>query len=160
MDMYNLFIALIVLICLLIIIFLGYVLNHHVRREPKSQTTQRENDIEANLPTQRPSRPEVLHEHYDQEQRLSHLTTVAPSIELLPEIRTSSDRAEDWLDRRDSRVTDGDLGLKTIKMLAVEDGSDSKWGRKGRQGGDGNEARKDVTEKVDEKVESPVARKD
>lgn len=45
-------------------------------------------------------------------------------------------------------------------MLAVEDESDSKWGRKGRQDGDGNGARRDVIEKVDEKVESPVARKD
>ncbi|KAF1912326.1 hypothetical protein BDU57DRAFT_422180, partial [Ampelomyces quisqualis] len=108
MDTYNLFVALIVLTCLLIVMFSIYLLNHYVRRERKSQTQQHENDVEANRSTHRPSRPEFLHEHYDDQQRLSHLTTVAPSIELLPEIRTSSDRADDWLDRRDSRIADGD----------------------------------------------------
>jgi hypothetical protein len=120
MDTYNLLIALIVLTCLLIIMFIVYLLNHHVRRE-RNVESQHHADIEANIATYNPSRPKVSQELRNDEQRLSHLTTVAPSIELLPEIRTSSERAEDWLDHRDSRIIEGDLELKTYRMSDVKD---------------------------------------
>ncbi|KAH5281988.1 hypothetical protein HBI71_000290 [Parastagonospora nodorum] len=105
MDYYNLFIALIFLATFLLIIVTGYIVNHHFRRDRKPQV-----DIENDPPEHQRSRPATVREHYDEEQRLSHLTTVAPSIELLPGIRTSksSDRAEDWLERRDSRIMEGD----------------------------------------------------
>jgi hypothetical protein len=123
MDTRNLFIVLIFLTCLLLVLVMGYIVNHHYRRNRKPQA-----DVENNPPPQQQSRPGILREHYDEEQRLSHLTTVAPSIELLPGIRTStsSDRAEDWLERRDSRIIDGDLASKTYKMVAVNDTTDEK----------------------------------
>jgi hypothetical protein len=123
MDTYNLFIALITLTCLLIIMLTVYLLNHHVRRQRKVQGQHPVHDLEANTPTFEQTRPKVLQELRNDEQRLSHQTTVAPSIELLPEIRTSSDRAEDWLDRQDSRVMDGDPGSKMYMVSGVKNES-------------------------------------
>jgi hypothetical protein len=121
MDYHNLFIALIFLATFLLIIITGYIVNHHYRRDRKPQV-----DIENDPPEHPRSRPATVREHYDEEQRLSHLTTVAPSIELLPEIRTSksSDRGEDWLERRDSRIMEGDPS--PYKTPPGRDGNASK----------------------------------
>jgi len=125
MEYRNLFIALIFLVTLLLIVVMGYIVNHNYRRDRKPQVDV-ENDAENDAPEHPQSRPATVREHYNEEQRLSHLTTVAPSIELLPEIRTSksSDRAEDWLERRDSRITEGDP--KPYNTPPGKDGNASK----------------------------------
>jgi len=76
-----------------------------------------------------PSRPQIQHDHYKEQQRLSHLTTITPSIELLPEIRTSSERADDWLERKDSRIAEDSLtkGPKTQRVLGVKSEGSLTW---------------------------------
>jgi hypothetical protein len=124
MNTNNLFVALIFLTCLLLVVIVGYIVNHHYRRNRKRPV-----DVESDLSTHQQNRPATLREHNDDEQRLSHVTTVAPSVNLLPEIRTStsSNRAEYWLERRDSRVMDGDLGLKEYRMFGAKDREALKW---------------------------------
>jgi hypothetical protein len=138
MYTYNLFIALIVLTCLLIIMFAGYLLNHHVRCERRIQCQHPHHDLEANIPTCNQPHPNVSQQDRN-DQRLSHLTTAAPSIELLPEIRTGSGHAEDWLDRRDSQIMDGDLGLKMYQVSDVKDEGDLEWRWKSGKGDSGYE---------------------
>jgi hypothetical protein len=142
MDTYNLLIALIVLTCLLIVFFTIYLVNHHVRRQRKPAL--QEVDLENNTPAHAAqARPDTLHEHYDEQQRLSHITTVAPSIELLPEIRTSSERAENWLERSDSQVAKGDLGLKMHKVAGTKSEGPTKWDwRGGKDRGEGRKKKK------------------
>lgn len=125
MEYRNLFIALIFLVTLLLIVVTGYIVNHNYRRNRKPQVDV-ENDADNDPPEHPRSRPATVREHYNEEQRLSHLTTVAPSIELLPEIRTSksSDRAEDWLERRGSRIMEGDP--KPYNTSPGKDGNASK----------------------------------
>lgn len=118
MDYQNLFIALIILVCLLIVLFAVYVLNHHVKRDRKLSTQEQDVEIQANLHA-----AGIVPENGSDDSRLSRLTVVAPSIELLPEIKTNKDRAEDWLDRRDSRATNEDIGLEPITMLGANDRS-------------------------------------
>jgi hypothetical protein len=122
MNTHNLFIALIFLTCLLLILVSGYILNHHYRRNRKTPV-----DVEIDPPEHQLSRPENLREHYD-EQRLSHVTTVASSIELLPEIRSStgSDHEESWLEGS-GQVMDGDSRLETYEVLGVKDENMPKW---------------------------------
>lgn len=121
MDNYNLLIALLILVCLFIVLLGVYVLNHHVKRNKKKPSQDRNEDLEAN-PSRRPSlHSGVLQENSSDDSRLSRLTIVEPSIELLPEINTNKDRAEDWLDRRDSRATDGDIRLDPITPLGATD---------------------------------------
>jgi hypothetical protein len=124
MNTNNLFVALIFLTCLLLVVVVGYILNHHYRRNRKPPV-----DVESDPPTHQQKRPEILREHKDEDQRLSHVTTVAPSVNLLPEIRTStnSNRAEDWLQRRDSWVMEVDLGLKEYRMFGAKDREVLKW---------------------------------
>jgi hypothetical protein len=146
MDTYNLLIALIVLTCLLIVFFTIYLVNHHVRRQRKSSL--QEIDLENNTSARAQPRPDALREHYDEQQRLSHITTVTPSIELLPEIRTSSERAENWLERSDSQIAEGDLGLKTHKVARVKNDGALKWDwRGGKDKGEGRKKKKDDLEK-------------
>jgi uncharacterized protein (DUF2235 family) len=129
MDYANLLIALIILVCLFIVFFTIYILNHHVRRQRKSEIDDL--DLEDNTTEDTNSRPEVLHEPYDEQERLSHITTVAPSTELLSEIRTSNERAENWLERRDSQVADGNTGKKTRKALKDKNDGSLTWDWKG-----------------------------
>jgi hypothetical protein len=157
MDTYNLLIALIVLTCLLIIMFIVYLLNHHVRRE-RNVENQHHVDLEASIPTYDPSRPKVSQELRNDEQRLSHLTTVAPSIELLPEIRTRSERAEDWLDRRDSWTIDGDLGLETYKMSNVKNEGRLERKRKSGNGDYGYEENNELTMQREDRDDEHVSR--
>jgi hypothetical protein len=145
MDTYNLLVALIVLTCLFIVFFTIYVLNHHVKRQRKSQL--QDLDLENSTSVHSQPRPEILHEHYNEQHRLSHLTTVAPSIELLPEIRTSSERAENWLERRDSQVADGDMGVKMQKVSEVKNEGPLKWDwRGGKDQGEGEKKKDDLKE--------------
>lgn len=151
MDYRNLFIALIILVCLLIVLFAIYVLNHHVKRDRKTPPSSDHNgDLEANLSSHQTARAGVTQEHSSDESRLSRLTIVAPSIELLPEIKTNKDRAEDWLDRRDSRATDGDIGLESLTLQGVEnDGDADSKCRDGRSdGGAKDEKRTNISDNV------------
>lgn len=138
MDYQNLFIALLILVCLFIVLLAVYVLNHHVKRDRKSPPQEQDVEIQANI-----TEGGVLRENDSDDSRLSRLTIVAPSIELLPEIKTNKDRAEDWLDGRDSRTTDGDIGMEPITMVGVKDesGTDSMC----TAGGDDGEAKDDKT---------------
>tara|TARA_R110002003_G_scaffold59_10_gene5292 strand:+ start:252 stop:737 length:486 start_codon:yes stop_codon:yes gene_type:complete len=129
MSTYDLFLALIVLTCLILVLILVYFLHYCIKRDQERQNLPQHppDDDEAALPIPlyaqkvQTSRPDIEHPYNDEQQRLSRLTTVAPSIELLPEIRTSgsSERAEDWLERRSSRLVDGDLEMKREKMDKV-----------------------------------------
>jgi hypothetical protein len=128
MSTYDLFLALIVLTCLILVLILVYFLHYCIKRDQERQNLpQLPQDDEVALPIPlyaqkvQTSRPDIEHPYNDEQQRLSRLTTVAPSIELLPEIRTSgsSERAEDWLERRSSRLVDGDLEMKREKMDKV-----------------------------------------
>lgn len=68
----------------------------------------------------------------DQEQRPS---SVPPSIELLPHIKTSEDRADEWLERgmggNKMDVDEGDLGVqkvaKAYQVLGVKRDGDFRW---------------------------------
>ena len=127
-----------ILVSLLIVCFAVYVLNHNVKRDRTLSSQERDVEIQANLHADG-----ILPENGSDDSRLSRLTIVAPSIELLPEIKTNKDRAEDWLDGRESRTTDGDIGLEPITMVGVKDGSgtDSMC----TAGGDDGEAKDDKT---------------
>lgn len=132
-PVYNLFLALIVLTCVVLVLLLVLLLNHcikrHDRRTHNSQDLER---LSSNTPEEEhPSRPQVQHEHYSEQQRLSQPSngTITPSIELLPEIRTSSERAEDWLERRDSRFMESDVmkAPKTHRVLGVKSEGALQW---------------------------------
>ncbi|KAH7076815.1 hypothetical protein BKA63DRAFT_565190 [Paraphoma chrysanthemicola] len=129
MSTYDLFLALIILTCIILVLILVYFLHYCIKRDQQKREKLRQqepqhhlhshDDIETGLSlpdyTHKVDveRPDIQHPHEDGDgdgvQRLSRLTTVAPSMELLPQIRTSgsSERAEDWLERRESRVVDG-----------------------------------------------------
>jgi hypothetical protein len=146
MDTYNLLIALIVLTCLLIVFFTIYLVNHHVRRQRKPAL--QDVDLENNTSAHAQARPDALHENYDEQQRLSHISTVTPSIELLPEIRTSSERAENWLERSDSQIAEGDLSLKMHEVAGLKNEGPLKWDwRGGKDRGEARKKKKDELEK-------------
>jgi hypothetical protein len=142
MDNYNLLIALLVLVCLFIVLFGVYVLNHHIKRTRKSPSQGQNGDLEANLSSHRSTRSGVIQEHSSDDSRLSRLTIVAPSMELLPEIKTNKDRAEDWLDRRDSRVEGGDIGLESLTLRDMKDDSDADTKCRDRQDDGGDKDKK------------------
>jgi hypothetical protein len=129
MDYANLLIALIILVCLFIVFFTIYMLNHHVRRQRKSETDSL--DLEETATEQTQSRPEVLDEHFDDQEPPSHVETVAPSIEPLPQDRTSSERAGIPLERRNSQVADGNIGKKTRKALRDKNDGSITWDWRG-----------------------------
>lgn len=133
----DLFLALIILTCLVLALVLLLLLNHCIKRHKRTPPEPEGRDTEAgteSIPIEEalhPSISELHHPCYNEQQRLSNLTAVAPSIELLPEIRTSSERAEDWLERRDSRFVTGDVRLKcpkAYKILGVKSEGQLKWG--------------------------------
>jgi hypothetical protein len=129
MDYANLLIALIILVCLFIVFFTIYILNHHVKRQRKSETDSL--NLEETTTEQTQSRPEVLDERFDDQERLSHITTVVPSMEPLPQDGTSSERAGDSLERRDSQVADGNIGKKTRKALRDKNDGPLTWDWRG-----------------------------
>lgn len=158
---YNLFLTLTILTSIIIVLILILLLTHFIKRHQKCQPHTNAN-LENGLPTHQLSRPEIQHQHCDAQQRLSYLTTVAPSIELLPEIRTSSERAEDWLERRDDRTMDGDLGMKRRKETKWNRGADTKngWGLPSGKGeGAVGEKEKDNGDREDTREDSVVVEK-
>jgi hypothetical protein len=171
---YDLFIALIILTCLVLLLIITCILVQCIRQHKTAQRQQQCIDIEASqpireeLPPRPVSRAQSQYEHYYQQERLSMRT---PSIELLPEIRTSNDRADDWLERRGSKLDGGDLGakedLKTIKVVGVKADRTYGWDWRNEkvEGVDKEEKDKEVKkkdsvivekEKEDEKKDSVI----
>jgi hypothetical protein len=110
-NIYALFIALIILTCVILVLILILMFHFFISRYQKRRTLTNP-PLESGLAIQKIPHTGVLQPDYNGHERLSHLTTAAPSIELLPEIRTSSERAEDWLERRESRIVEHVLGTK------------------------------------------------
>jgi hypothetical protein len=130
---YALFLALIILSCIIIVLVLVLLLHYSIIRHRRRQSHS-DPPVETDLPIQLVCHTEIPHPHYYGQDRLSHLTTVAPSIELLPEIRTSSERAEDWLERRDSRMAEGSLIMKKSNVLDAKKEGTSMWDAKDVKG--------------------------
>jgi hypothetical protein len=156
MSFRSLFLALIILTCVVLVLILVLLLSNCIKAREKSTLHRSSRDVES-TPEQaiRPSCPQIQHEHYNEQQRLSHLTTITPSIELLPEIRTSSERADDWLERKDSRTVEDGVakGPKTQRALGVKSEGALTWDwrseklRGGAGGAETIEKREVLTEK-------------
>jgi hypothetical protein len=125
----DLFLALIVLTSLVFVLIFFYTITLCIKRHRKA-TQQSIPDIEINAqPAPQPmSQQQLQYEHYNRQERIA---TRTPSIELLPEIRTSNDRADDWLERRDSTLFGSDLGWKEVpktnSILAVKGHGAYRW---------------------------------
>jgi hypothetical protein len=125
----DLFLALIVLTSLVFVLIFFYTITLCIKRHRKA-IQQPIPDIEINAqPTPQPmSRQQLQYEHYNRQERIA---TRTPSIELLPEIRTSNDRADDWLERRDSTRLGSDMGWKEVpktnSILAVKGHGAYRW---------------------------------
>ncbi|KAF2831393.1 hypothetical protein CC86DRAFT_138814 [Ophiobolus disseminans] len=157
-NVHDLFLALIVLTCIILVLLLILLLNHCIKRHTKNIAPTQSRDVETGCktPVQQqhpsyPARPKIQREHYSEQQRLPRLTTITPAVELLPEIRTSSERADDWLERRDSRMMDGDGGKvpKTYKVLGLKNEGALRWDWRGEKvygGGDGGNEQDTPTE--------------
>ncbi|KAH8732809.1 hypothetical protein GQ44DRAFT_696474, partial [Phaeosphaeriaceae sp. PMI808] len=134
-NTYDIFLSLIIIVCIVLVLIVVFLLNRLIRRYRRNLARhQHQLDIESSGESA-PPHLELQQERYDELQRLSYLTTAAPSMELLPVIRTNSERVEDWLERRGSRLAEGDLGmamLKSYEMLGAEDHSTVGWEWKGR----------------------------
>jgi hypothetical protein len=140
----DLFLALIVLTSSILILILVYIPIRLVNRK-KAKACQHQ-DLESRLLdledgrtsrlSQRLSRQQTQQEHYeDLQQRYSSIPP-SPSIELLPEIKTSSsdDRASEWLERGNVYegvdVVNGDLGEKKPDVhpaLVVKPKKQLRW---------------------------------
>jgi hypothetical protein len=150
MSIHSLFLALIILTCVILVLILVLLLSSCIKARDKPRTSR---DIEdhASTPDQaiHPCRPQIQHDHYNEKRRLSHLTTITPSIELLPEIRTSSERVDDWLERKDSRVVEEGVvkGPKTQRVLGVKSEGQLTWDWRSEKLRGGA----DVAEKVEKK---------
>lgn len=122
----NLFLALIVLISTILILALVYLAIRLINRNKKK--TSRQPTLEPALLDLEPgresrlshhlSRQQIQQEHYEDPQQRYSSVPPSPSIELLPEIKTSAsdDRASEWLGRgvtdEGINVVHGDLGQK------------------------------------------------
>jgi hypothetical protein len=148
----DLFLALIVLTSLVFVLVFFYTITLCVKRHRKA-TQQSILDVEINAqPAPQPvSRQQLQYEHYTRQERIAIRT---PSIELLPEIRTSNDRADDWLERRESTLLGSDLGVKEVpktnSILAVESHGAYRWDwRKEKVEGSGSDVKKEDDAKKD-----------
>lgn len=141
----DLFLALIILTSLVLVLVFFYTITLCIKRHRKA--TQRPiADVEANAEPVPPpmSRQQSQYEHYARQERLA---TRTPSIELLPEIRTSNDRADDWLERRESTLLGSENDVKEVpktnSVLAVESHGAYRWNwRTEKVEGSGLEVRK------------------
>jgi hypothetical protein len=140
----DLFLALIVLTSSILILILVYILVRLVNRK-KAKVCQHQ-DLESRLLdledgrqsrlSQRLSRQQIQQEHYEDLQQRYSSVPPSPSIELLPEIKTSSsdDRASEWLERGNVDegvdVVSGDLGEKKPEVhpaLVVKPKKQLRW---------------------------------
>ena len=140
----DLFLALIVLTSTILAVILVYLIIHIVKRNKKTPCSHQ--DIEPRLLdletgresrlSHRLSRQQIQQEHY--EDLMQHYSSVppSPSIELLPEIKTSSsdDRASEWLEQGVSdkgvEVVHGDSGEKkpdTQQMAVLKPKKQLRW---------------------------------
>jgi hypothetical protein len=128
--MYVVFLALTILSCIILVLVLVLLLHYSIGRHRRRQAHANP-PVETDLPIQLLCQTEIPHPNYYGQDRLSHLTTVAPSIELLPEIRTSSERAENWLERRDGWTAEGGLAMEKKKALDTKKEDLIMWDAKG-----------------------------
>ncbi|KAL5121345.1 hypothetical protein ACEQ8H_000813 [Pleosporales sp. CAS-2024a] len=128
MDYRNLSIALIFLAVLLTILVGGYLVNRYFPRN-RSPCVELEN-APSPSPHHR-TRPEIRHEYHGEEQRLSSLTTVAPSIELVPKARPSTIKhhTQGCLEQRDGLLLNSDTHAAPYKAIGAtkESAQKRKW---------------------------------
>lgn len=150
----DLFLAFIVLTSTILAVILAYLIIHIVQRNKKPPCSHQELEPrileletgrESRL-SHRLSRQQIQQEHY--EDLMQHYSSVppSPSIELLPEIKTSSsdDRASEWLeqgvDNKGAEVVHGDLGEKkpdTQQVAVLKPKKQLRWDwRDGKVSGD------------------------
>ena len=161
----DLFLALIILTSTILVLMLTYFLIRFITRD-KHNNLQHQ-DLEPGLLDPEPdresrlenrlSRQQIQQEHYADLQQHYPSTPPSPSIELLPEIRTSStdDRASEWLERGviDSgiRVVDDELGEKRPEVQQATIVKPKKQLRWDWRGGslESSDGLPEVIEKVD-----------
>jgi hypothetical protein len=142
----DLFLALIVLTSSILILILVYILVRLVNRKKAKACQHQHQDLESRLLdlddgrqsrlSQRISRQQIQQEHYEDLQQRYSSVPPSPSIELLPEIKTSSsdERASEWLERGNVDegvdVVSGDLGEKKPEVhpaLVVKPKKQLRW---------------------------------
>ncbi|KAF1830218.1 hypothetical protein BDW02DRAFT_573269 [Decorospora gaudefroyi] len=134
----NLFLALIVLTSTILILILVYLLvrfiNRHKVKICEHQHPTPSVDLEDGRCTRlsdRLSRQQIQQEHYEDLQRRYSSVPPSPSIELLPEIKTSScdDRASEWLER--GKIDDdegvGEKRPKPPQVLGAKPEKKLRW---------------------------------
>ena len=137
----DLFLALIVLTSAILILILVYIIVHLVGRK-KVKICQHQ-DLESRLLdledgrrsrlSQRLSRQQMQQEHYEDLQQRYSSVPPSPSIELLPEIKTSSsdDRASEWLERGNAdegvNIVSGDLREKKTEVHLAKPKKQLRW---------------------------------
>lgn len=126
----DLFLALIVLTSTILILMLVYLVIRLINRHKRKAAQQPAHepallDLESGRESRlshRLSRQQIQQEHYEDLQQRYSSAPPLPSIELLPEIKTtaSDDRASEWLERgvtdEGINVVHGDLGEKKSEM--------------------------------------------
>jgi hypothetical protein len=142
----SLFLALIVLTSSILILILVYILVRLTNKQKAKACQHQHQDLESRLLdledgrqsrlSQRLSRQQIQQEHYGDLQRRYSSGPPSPSIELLPEIKTSSseDRTSEWLERGNVDegvdVVSGDLGEKKMDVhpaLVVKPKKQLRW---------------------------------
>ncbi|KAF2132832.1 hypothetical protein P153DRAFT_174780 [Dothidotthia symphoricarpi CBS 119687] len=126
-DVPALFTALIILTALVLFLIILCVSIRCIKRHLKSRQSEPNVEVGRTMPQER-----FLATHSEVTTQQRRISSASQSIELLPEIRTSSERADDWLERRGARLDEGvDPGvvkvLKTYKMLDVKHDGPSRW---------------------------------
>jgi hypothetical protein len=115
---YNLFVALIILTSMIIVLALTYFLIRYIGRH---RAAQHQSNVDVEDTTE--GRISRLSHRFSQQPtiRQQRLSSVPPSIELIPALGTSEDSAEKWLRRGNGDggvdVTGGDLGVKIVPKV-------------------------------------------
>ncbi|KAF1941606.1 hypothetical protein EJ02DRAFT_503367 [Clathrospora elynae] len=144
----NLFLALIILTSTILVLILVYFLTRFINRHKAK--AQHHPDLNLNLNvdldledgrqtrfSHRFSRQQIHQEHYEDPQQRCSSVPPSPSIELLPEIKTSSsdDRANQWLEQgkvdEGVDVAGGDLGQKeapkAVQVMGMKQKKEVRW---------------------------------
>jgi hypothetical protein len=163
----NLFLALIVLTSTILILMVAYLAVRLINRHKKKACQQPAHeptllDVESGRESRlshRLSRQQIQKEHYEDLQQRYSSVPPSPSIELLPEIKTSSsdERASEWLERgvadEGINVVQGDLGQKKPEMqqaMVVRPKKQLRWDwRDGKLDNGGVPLKPRVIERID-----------
>jgi hypothetical protein len=140
-----LFLALVVLTTSILILMLVYLVVRLINRYKKKTRQQPDHepalDPEAGRESRlshRLSRQQIQQEHYEDLQQRYPSVPPSPSIELLPQIKTTSDdKASEWLERgvadEGVNVNQGDSSQKKLKMqqaMAIKPKKQLRWDRR------------------------------